>query len=97
MTDVEAVTPAVEMLNVALVAPAATVTLAGTVATFELLLASDTAAPAEGAPLVNVTVPVALEPPTTLVGLTARVCSVAGGGAGAGGVTVSVAVRVVPL
>jgi hypothetical protein len=94
VTGVEAVTLVVEMVNVALVAPAATVRLAGTTATFALLLASDTAAPADGAPLVNVTVPCAPDPPATLAGFTARLCSVAGGGGAAGGVTTSVAVLV---
>ena len=97
VTGVDAVTLTVDTVNAALVAPAATVTPAGTAATLELLLASDTAAPADGAPLVSVTVPCALDPPPTLAGFTATLCSVAGGGAGAGGVTVSVAGRVVPL
>ena len=55
-------------MNVALVAPAATVTLAGTVATAVLLLPSVTTAPPAGAALLNVTVPVEEAPPVTLVG-----------------------------
>jgi hypothetical protein len=94
VTDVEAATDDVVMANVALVAPAATVTLAGTVAAAVLLLVSDTAAPPEGAPLDSATVPVEFEPPVTLVGLTLTLCRLAGGGTG---VAVSVAVRLVPL
>ena len=46
-----------------------TVTLDGTVATEVLLLVSDTTAPPLGAGPFNVTVPVALSPPTTMDGL----------------------------
>lgn len=53
----------------ALVFPADTVTLDGTVATEVLLLESVTTAPPEGAAAVRVTVPVELFPPLTLVGL----------------------------
>ena len=55
-------------VNVLLVCPAATVTLAGTVATLVLLLDSVTTAPPEGAAAVSVTVPCELSPPFTLVG-----------------------------
>jgi hypothetical protein len=56
-------------VNVALVCPDCTVTLDGTVATDVLLLDRFTLAPPEGAAPVNVTVPVELFPPLTLVGL----------------------------
>jgi len=54
--------------KVALVLPAATVTLAGTVATEEFPLERATTAPPEGAAALRVTVPVELAPPLTLVG-----------------------------
>src|SRR5579864_5437166 len=57
------------IVKLALVCPADTVTLDGTVATDVLLLESVTAAPPEGAAAVRVTVPVELFPPLTLVGL----------------------------
>src|SRR5207253_6162776 len=56
----------------ALVAPAGTVTVGGTVATGELLELSDTAAPPVGAGCVSVMVPVALFPPSTALGLKVR-------------------------
>jgi len=62
------VTEVVVTANVALVAPAGTVTLAGTVAALELS-ESDTDAPPAGAAALNDTVPVDELPPTTLVGL----------------------------
>jgi hypothetical protein len=57
----------VETLNVALVAPAGTTTLAGTVA--GLIAESCTVAPPAGAAALSVTVAVEDEPPVTLVGL----------------------------
>src|SRR5262245_28550826 len=62
-------TATVVMVKFAVVEPAATVTLPGTVAVVELLLSVTTAPPA-GAALVRVTVPCALLPPTTEVGFT---------------------------
>src|SRR5580700_9967356 len=50
-------------VNVALLAPAGTVTLVGTFATAETLLASLTTAPPGGAALVRVTVPLDACPP----------------------------------
>jgi hypothetical protein len=88
LTVVDASTALVLTVNVALVAPAATVTLDGTLAAAVLLLDSATAAPPDGAAPLSVTVPVEdCVPPTTLVGFTVNEESVgAGGGAG---VTVS--------
>jgi hypothetical protein len=77
-------TAVVLTVNVAVVAPAATVTLAGTVAA-ALSLDSATTAPPEGAELPSVTVPVEELPPLTVVGFRARIES-------AGGLMVSVAV-----
>ncbi len=70
VTLVFAVTALVVTLNVALVAPAAIVTLAGTLAVAVLLLVSVTTAPPVGAAAVSVAVPVEEVGPTTLVGLT---------------------------
>jgi hypothetical protein len=68
----------VETVKVALVDPAATVTLAGTVAAAVLLLDKETCRPPAGAEEVRVTVPVAGLPPTTVVGLRLSVESEAG-------------------
>jgi hypothetical protein len=65
---VDAATALVLTTNVALVAPAATVTLAGTLAAVVLLLESATCAPPVGAGPLSVTVPVEEFPPVTLVG-----------------------------
>jgi hypothetical protein len=81
-------TPEVEIEKVALVAPAATVTLAGTVATAGSAMDSATTVPPTGAAFVNVTVPVTLAPLTTVVGLRLNVDRFTTGGA----VTVNVAV-----
>jgi hypothetical protein len=63
VTDVEEVTVLVVIGNVAVVAPAATVTLAGTVATEVRLLESVTTIPPAGAGPFNVSVPVDEFPP----------------------------------
>lgn len=91
VTGVDAATALVPIANVAVVAPCATVTFAGAVATDGLLLESDTTTPPEGAADVSVTVPCDPFPPTTDAGLTDTADSAAGGGTG---VTVNVAVRV---
>ena len=74
-------TALVATVNVALVAPAATVTLAGVLATVVLLLESVTAAPPDGAAAVKVTVPVEEFPPVTRVGFSESAERVAGAGA----------------
>ena len=86
-------TVTVETVKLADDFPAATVTLDGTAATDALELASVTTAPPGGAGPESVTVPVALEPPLTVAGVSVSDERVGGGG----GVTVSVAVLVVPL
>lgn len=68
VADVVDDTVCVVIVNVRLVAPAGTVTLAGTTAAL-LLLDSATTAPAEGAALDNVTVPWDDVPPVTEAGL----------------------------
>jgi hypothetical protein len=68
ITVVDAATALVLTVNVALVAPAATVTLDGTLAAAVLLLNSVTSAPPDGAGPLSVTVPAEEFPPVTLVG-----------------------------
>jgi hypothetical protein len=68
VTEVDAATALVLTVNVALVAPAATVTLEGTLAAVVLLLERVTCAPPVGAGPLSVTVPVEEFPPVTLVG-----------------------------
>ena len=80
----------VPRLNVADVAPWATVTDAGTVAA-AMFDDNVTTAPPEGAPAVSVTVPVDAEPPVTDDGFALTALNAAAGG-GAGGFTVNVAV-----
>jgi len=95
VTLVFAVTAEVLTPKVALELPAATVTLAGTETTDVFALLSVTTAPPLGAAPVNVTVPCAVVPPTTDVGLTLtadRLAVVVVDG----GVTVNVVVRVMP-
>jgi hypothetical protein len=91
VTVVESTTTLVLTEKVALVAPAATVTLEGTVAAAVLLLESATTAPPAGAGPFSVTVPVEVPsgPPMTLVGFRVSEETI-------GGSTVSEAVRVAP-
>src|SRR2546422_2380915 len=84
LTSVDVATALVLRLKLALVPPAGTVTLEGTVAA-GLLLESATCAPPAGAGAFSVTVPVEELPPVTLVGLTVSDETI-------GGITVSVAV-----
>ena len=79
LTGVDAVTGRVVTVNVALVAPAGMVTLAGTVATAVLLLEMETRAPPLGAGALNVTLPGEGDPPLTLVGFSASEVRVGGG------------------
>jgi hypothetical protein len=83
VTEVEVVTALVLAVNVALAAPAPTVTLAGTVAA-GALLERLTMAPPLGAGPLRVTVPVEVEPPLTLVGLSITEDSVGDPGPGPG-------------
>ena len=85
-------TGTVETVKLADEFPAATVTLDGTAATDGLELASVSTAPPGGAGPESVTVPVALEPPVTVEGVSMSDERVGGGA----GVTVSVAVLVAP-
>src|SRR5438128_753700 len=82
----------VETVKLADDVPAATVTFGGTAASAGLELASSTSAPPAGAGPESVTVPVEVEPPVTVDGLSVSDESLGGGG----GVTVSVAVLVAP-
>jgi hypothetical protein len=93
VTGVDVVTALVGIAKVALVAPCATDTPAGTVAAAVLLLDRDTAKPPAGAGDVSVTVPCDEAPPVTLAGFTATVES----DAAADGVTVRSAVRETPF
>ena len=90
VTDVAALTPVVVMPKLALVAPAATVTLVGTPATVVLLLDSVTTAPPVGAAEVRVTVPVLTScrrRPSSGSRLTADRLATGGGGGAPCGVT----------
>jgi hypothetical protein len=77
-------------LNVAVVAPAGTMMLAGTVATFVLLLIRLITAPPKGAGALSVTVPVEVKPPLTLAGLRLSAVSVGRGPGDRVGVKVGV-------
>ena len=93
MTEVADTTLPALTVNVAEVAPFATVTLDGTLASVEFELESDTTAPPEGAAAVIVTVPV-VEPPLAIVlGLTATLVIAAAAG---GGLMVTLAVLLTP-
>ena len=89
----DAVTALVVTMKLALLAPAGTVTLAGTAATPVLLLERETTAPPVGAAPLRLTVPVEDVPPVTLVGLSVNDERET---AGAAGVTVSVADLLTP-
>jgi len=89
MTTTVLATGLVVTVNVAVVAFAATVTLAGTRAAFVLVLERVTTAPPNGAGPVRVTVPVEVFPPVTEFGLRATEVKVAA-------VTVRVAVLAPP-
>src|SRR5436190_13540550 len=65
---VPAVTGFVVTMNVAVVAPAATVTDGSTVAALVLLLFNATTAPPAGAAALSVTVPVLFAPPVSVAG-----------------------------
>src|SRR5258707_15107130 len=73
VTAVDAETALVATVNAALLAPAAIVTLAGTLAAVVLLLESATCAPPAGAGALNVNVPLHELPPTPLVGFSVSV------------------------
>lgn len=94
VAEVEMRTMDVWTVKVALLAPAGTSTLKGTLAA-PLLLESMTCTPPAGATLLKVTVPVEnSRPPTTLEGFS--VSEVRDGGGGGAGVTVSEADRDAP-
>ncbi len=78
VTGVGAVTGRVVTVNVALVAPAGIVTLAGIVATAVLLLERETRAPPLGAGALSVMLPGEGDPPLTLVEFSVSEDSVAG-------------------
>ena len=75
VTDVLFPTANVVTVKLAEVCPPGTLTMPGTVATDELLVASVTEIPPAGAGELRNTVPVALVPPRTLVGLIVIDCS----------------------
>src|SRR5437879_2511386 len=94
-TAVEAATALVLTVKVALVAPAATVTLEGTLAAVVLLLESVRSEERRVGDALRVTVPVEEFPPGTLVGFSGSDERVGGGGGA--GVSVSEVDLVVPL
>ncbi len=80
VAEVEVVTEPAVTVKVAEVAPAATVTLVGTVAADVLELESETVTPPLPAAWVNVTVPVPVAPLAIVLGLTDTLLSAAAGG-----------------
>ena len=82
MTEVAVLTVPAVTVNVADVAPCATVTLAGTLTAVVFELESDITAPPVGAAAVSVTVPVPDCALTIVVGLTATLLSAAAATAG---------------
>src|SRR5438477_13212058 len=68
IATVPTVTVFVATVNLAVVAPAATVTDAGAVAALRLLLVNATTAPPAGAAALSVTVPVLFAPPVSVAG-----------------------------
>jgi hypothetical protein len=76
VTEADAATGAVATVNVALVAPAGTVTAGGTLATEGSLLDKETTAPPLGAALLKLMMPVEEAPPVTVLGLTESKLSV---------------------
>ena len=83
VTDVELEATLVVIAKVAVVVPASTSRLAGTCAKV-LLLDNVTVAPPAGATPLSVTVPTALFPPTTVIGVTVTEDRIKGGGKGTG-------------
>src|SRR5512133_3453102 len=77
IATVPTVTIFVATVNVAVVAPAATVTDGGTVAALGLLLVNVTTAPPAGAAALSVTIPVLFAPPVSVAGFSATEASVA--------------------
>ena len=89
VTEVTALAATVDTVKVAVLTPAPTSTLAGTVAAFVLLLDSETRAPPAGAGPLKVKVAVEVLPATTVVGFKTTED-------GVGGLTVSVAEALAP-
>jgi hypothetical protein len=86
----------VVIVKVVLVAPPGTVTLAGTLAAAGSPLDSETTRPPVGAAADSVTVPVEVEPPVTVAGLSESEAGVGAEGGGDEPFTVNVAVCVTP-